>query len=278
MIYDKPSAPVLSDFIHTFSLEDGQEGAGPPRSTTFATITTFSSLLSHRAQYYRRSDLNHDDNTANIAEDENNNNNNEDDDDEHETIQKMMWKVGITTALAVGAQAAGVSDLVAEGMLTGRSSLSLESRMDDIATNHVVVSRQTSTVLNGTGTMNMTAWDIEVNAACQGALSKLAQATNPSGTCTCYNLPVLNNNTGAFEADLRLYQISAARDDFAGISQNQIQVSLSYNGASVSPVSAQTAAAKVVAKRQNTNVQLLQTYMFVGQIDQEKLQTTNMNM
>lgn len=191
----------------------------------------------------------------------------------------MMWKTGITAVFAVGAQAGGVADLVAEGMLTGRSSLSLESRMDDMANNHVVVTRQTSTVLNGTNTMNMTAWDIEVNAACQNALSKLAQATNPSGTCTCYNLPALNNNTGAFEADLRLYQISAARDDFAGISQNQIQVSLSYNGASVSPVTAQTAAAKVgAAKRQNTNVQLLQTYMFVGQIDQDKMAATNMNM
>lgn len=193
----------------------------------------------------------------------------------------MMWKAGITAALAVGgAQAGGVADLVAEGMLTGRSSLSLESRMNDVAEN-VVVSRQASTVaLNGTGVMNMTAWDIEVNAACQAALSKLAQATNPSGTCTCYNLPVLNNATGAFEADLRLYQISGARDDFAGISQNAIQVSLSYNGASVSPVTAQTAAAKVVlpTKRQNQNVQLLQTYMFVGQIDQDKLSATNMNM
>lgn len=192
-----------------------------------------------------------------------------------------MWKAGIAAAIAVGgAQAGGVADLVAEGMLTGRSSLSLESRMNDVAEN-VVVSRQASTVaLNGTGVMNMTAWDIEVNAACQAALSKLAQATNPSGTCTCYNLPVLNNATGAFEADLRLYQISGARDDFAGISQNAIQVSLSYNGASVSPVTAQTAAAKLVVptKRQNPNVQLLQTYMFVGQIDQDKLSATNMNM
>lgn len=191
----------------------------------------------------------------------------------------MMWKTGITAALAVGAHAGGVADLVAEGMLTGRSSLNLESRMDELGDTHVVVSRQTTTLLNGTNTMNMTQWDIEVNAACQTALSKLTQATNPSGTCTCYNLPVLNSNTGAFEADLRLYQVSGARDDFAGISQSQIQVSLSYNGASVSPVTAQTAASKVTpAKRQNGVPQLLQAYMFVGQIDPEKLAVTSMNM
>lgn len=189
-----------------------------------------------------------------------------------------MWHVGVTALLAMGAQAGGVADLVAEGMLSGRSSMSLESRMDDYASSHVVVSRQSATVsVNGTATLNMTAWDIEVNAACMAALSKLPQATNPSGTCTCYNLPVLNNATGAFEADLRLYQISAARDDFAGISQNQVQVSLVYNGASVSPVTTTTAAAKVVA-RQNQNVRLLQTYLFVGQIDQDKLTTSNMNM
>lgn len=188
----------------------------------------------------------------------------------------MKWQAGLTAVLAVGAHAGGVSDLVGEGMLAARSPMSLELRMDDYASNHVIVSRQ-ATVLNGTGNMNMTAWDIEVNAACQAALAKLVQATNPSGTCTCYNLPVLNNATGAFEADLRLYQISAARDDFAGISQNQIQVSLSYNGASVSPVTTTTAAAKIVA-RQNSNPQLLQTYMFIGQIDQDKLTATNMNM
>lgn len=184
----------------------------------------------------------------------------------------MYWHAGVTALLAVGAQAGGVADLVAEGVLTGRSSRSLETRMSEDALNHVVVTRQlqADVQLNANGTVNMTAWETTVNAACMAALAKLTEATNPSGTCTCYNLPAINNETGAFEADLRLYQLSTARDDFAGIPADQVQVSLSYNGASVSPVSAATAAQKLSA-RQNTNLKLLQTYLFVGQIDPTKL-------
>lgn len=186
----------------------------------------------------------------------------------------MFWSTVGTALLAVGAQAGGVANLVAEGYLTGRSTRSLEARMGEDAANHVVVARQTSgsasVPLNANGTVNMAAWDAQVNAACLAALQKLPEATNPSGTCTCYNLPVLNNATGAFEADLRLYQLSAARAEFAGIPADQVQVALSYNGASVSPVSASTATQKVTA-RQNTDLKLLQTYLFVGQIDQTKL-------
>lgn len=184
----------------------------------------------------------------------------------------MFWQAGLSALLAVGAQAGGIGDLVAEGYLAERSSQSLESRMANDALDRVIVSRQGSpnVQLNPNGTVDIAAWDAQVNTACIAALSKLTQATNPSGTCTCYNLSVLNNVTGAFEADLRLYRISAARESFAGIPPNQVQVSLSYNGASVSPVSATTAATKVAA-RQNPAVELLQTYLFIGQIDADKL-------
>lgn len=145
---------------------------------------------------------------------------------------------------------------------------------------HVVVVRQeapSGVVLNADGTINMTAWEEETNAACVKVLAGLSQATNPSGTCTCYNLPALNNQTGAFEADLRLFQLSAPRDDFAGISPGNIQVGLSYNGASVSPVSQNTAAKKVVVQTRQVaaattqNLTLLQTYLFVGQIDTSRI-------
>lgn len=194
----------------------------------------------------------------------------------------MFWQAGLSALLAVGVQAGGIGDLVAEGYLTGRSPRSLESRMADDALDRVIVSRQLSSTvqLNANGTVNMTAWDAQVNAACTAALSKLTEASNPSGTCTCYNLPVLNNATGAFEADLRLYQLSAPRAEFAGIPADQVQVSLSYNGASVSPVSAATAGTKVASRQTTTTgtgLKLLQTYLFIGQIDANKL-SLNMNM
>lgn len=193
----------------------------------------------------------------------------------------MFWQVGLSALLAVGAQAGGIGSLVAEGYLSGRSPRSLESRMVEDATDRVVVSRQLQSTVqfNANGSVNMTAWDAQVTAACEAALSKLTEASNPSGTCTCYNLPVLNNATGAFEADLRLYQISAARAEFAGIPADQVQVALSYNGASVSPVSAATAGAKVVGRQtaSGASLKLLQTYLFIGQVDPNKMSlSTNM--
>ena len=136
-------------------------------------------------------------------------------------------------------------------------------------------------LLNQDGTINMTAWDAQANEACSTALSHLPGASNPSGTCICYNLPALDNITGTFEADLRLYQISSPSGQFSGIPAENIQVGLSYSGASVSPVTASTASEKVVvstvtprqddASSNNTNLKLLQTYLFVGQIDKNQM-------
>ncbi|ROV95210.1 hypothetical protein VMCG_08569 [Cytospora schulzeri] len=188
----------------------------------------------------------------------------------------MLWKTGMTALLAAGAHAGGVADLVAEGVLAGRSPKALGQRTEDDGARLIVVDRRASPTvqLNQNGTMDMEAWDAEVDAACQAVLGKLKKATNPTGTCTCYNLPVMNNQTGAFEADLRLYQLSTPTGDFEGISADQVQVALSYKGASVSPVSAATAAQKVNMRRDDTegDPTLLQTYFFVGQVDADKLQ------
>lgn len=145
----------------------------------------------------------------------------------------------------------------------------------------ILAPRQDSNAtFNPDGSINMTSWDAEATAACNNALSNLPAASNPSGTCICYNLPALNNVTGAFEADLRLYQLSQPTGDFAGIPPQNIQVGLSYHGASVSPVTPQTAAEKFVTRQAtssmvgtgtNSNLVLLQTYLFVGQIDASEM-------
>lgn len=162
--------------------------------------------------------------------------------------------------------------------LAGRSPAAFDRQMMEMADTRVIFARQSSNVvLNQDGTINMTAWDEEATTACNSALSALPQASNPSGTCVCYNLPALNNATGTFEADLRLYQLSEPTGQFTGIPPQNIQVGLAYHGASVSPVSANTAAKKVITpvKRQaattNQNLKLLQTYLFVGEIDKDRM-------
>ena len=236
----------------------------------------------------------------------------------------MFWTIIATSLLAVQAQAGGSVErsmaeaaiLAARGIDNIDSAMqhvdrrmpvdnandnmpryASESESSEIAyADRVVVPRATANatsdttdigngvVLNADGTINMTAWDNTATAACNIALAKLPESSNPSGTCTCYNLPALNNVTGAFEADLRLYQISTPRDTFSGISPDNIQVGLSYAGASVSPVSMATASALVVGRDTTTSsnatvpgLKILQQYLFVGQINKD-LMTTDMTM
>lgn len=175
-----------------------------------------------------------------------------------------------------------------------RNSPSVERRMEEIAkaslrSRGYLVTRQSTgsnttgpagSVVNPDGTINMTAWDAQASQACNAALSQYQypEDSNPSGTSVCYNLPALDNTTGTFEADLRLYQVSAPSGAFSGIPPQNVQVALSYSGASVSPVNASTASqGTAVSRRQNTarsgsaNVKLLQRYLFVGQIDKTQM-------
>lgn len=177
--------------------------------------------------------------------------------------------------------------------------MELETRMeyfaegDDIVkrhpTLHTVVKRQSSNSgvkLNPDGTINMAAWEIAANTACTRALSQLAKSTNPSGHCICYNLPALNNQTGEFEADLRLYQLSQPTGDFAGIPPERVMVELSYNGAQIQRILNSTARQPRPVRRQAAdpaaapsppvgpnaaNLRLVQSYLFGGKIDSNRM-------
>lgn len=144
--------------------------------------------------------------------------------------------------------------------------------------------RQTTTP---TGKVNVTAWDEQTSAACISSLEALnGVASNPSGMAVCYNLPFLDNSTGVFEADLRLFQIAAPTGGFAGIASANVQVGLSYNGATVSAVNASSLKRSEgtsliswprneegVQKRQAMVPTLVQSYAFVGQINKNLLAT-----
>lgn len=140
--------------------------------------------------------------------------------------------------------------------------------------------------LNSDGTLNMTAWNAATNDACVKALVSLSKSSNPSGNCICYNLPSLDTKTGVFEAELRLYRISEPRDAFAKVSPQDVKVGVQYHGASVSPISANelmgvgnvTSQMHIVQPREvTTTPTLVQSYMFVGQIDKVKM-AENMSM
>jgi hypothetical protein len=184
----------------------------------------------------------------------------------------MIWgKTFAASLLATGAYA-GVANMGA--VMVPRDTM-MESRMEDLVT-PMLHKRQSSTTINLNPTnssMNMTLWNSQTSALCMSALSQLTVASNPAGTAVCYNIPSLDTTTGAFMADLRLFQVSTPFGDFASIPPEKIQVGLQYNGASVSPVSQSAVAARDVHELRNraVNPTPLQTYMFVGQIDKAQL-------
>ncbi|KAI9819347.1 MAG: hypothetical protein M1832_004052 [Thelocarpon impressellum] len=81
-----------------------------------------------------------------------------------------------------------------------------------------------------------TVWDIETKAACMESLRALnGTASNPSGLAVCYNLPSLNNATGQFKADLRLYRVAPPTAEWEGIPDGDISADLRFKGAAVTP-------------------------------------------
>lgn len=132
-------------------------------------------------------------------------------------------------------------------------------------TNNAITTNNTNTA------QNLAQWDTTTNTACLSALTSLRQSSNPSGTCICYNLPALDSTTGMFEADLRLFKVSASRGAWAGIAPGDIMVGLRYNGATVSEVKPGDMGRNASEGVGEDGVQLLQTYMFVGQIDDAKM-------
>jgi len=134
--------------------------------------------------------------------------------------------------------------------------------------------------------INVTQWDADTMAACTNTLEALnGVASNPSGMAVCYNLPFLENTTGVFQADLRLFTISPPTGAFANIPSANVQVGLSYIGATVSAVNASTLARREdrisliswprsengMEKRQASVPTMAQSYAFVGQINADLL-------
>ncbi|KAI1653753.1 hypothetical protein F4813DRAFT_244506 [Daldinia decipiens] len=182
----------------------------------------------------------------------------------------MVWLSAAVASLFASSALASMEPMVG-GIMNTRATM-LDTRFDDAnadADTDSLERRQTTSTPNNSQA-NMTQWNTDTAAACMTALSQLVAASNPSGTAVCYNLFSLDTNAGTFMADLRLFQVSTPFGEFEGIPPEDISVGLQYNGASVSPVG-QGAQPSNVSKRQSSTPTLLQTYMFVGQIDKAQM-------
>ncbi|EDU48001.1 hypothetical protein PtrSN002B_005980 [Pyrenophora tritici-repentis] len=128
---------------------------------------------------------------------------------------------------------------------------------------------------------NLVKWEEQTKAACMATLANLnGQASNPSGIAVCYNLPFLDSKTGVFQAELRMYNVSAPINPWLGVTAADVSMTLSYLGATVQNmqgnVTKRDLSAPIVdgqlvektVKRQNINgMQELKVLMYVGRIN-----------
>lgn len=185
----------------------------------------------------------------------------------------MLFTAALTTALLASRACAEIRPHAMDPMIQVRSPDVLEEDYRVVADRYLS-KRQTNGNTDNAG--DITSWMQDTETACREALAQLNSATNPSGAGLCYNLPALDTNTGVFEADLRVFKVSEPSGVWAGITPQDIDVGLSFNGASVSPVQADRMTGGGMqgdlARRQAAaQPQLLQSYMFIGQIDPSRM-------
>lgn len=115
--------------------------------------------------------------------------------------------------------------------------------------------------------LNDPATNMTIAMACVDALADITKVSNAAGWAACYNVLYLNNQTGIFEADLRLYQVSQPSGAFVGIPNSNIHLTLNYPKAAISASSQQIKRSELATRQTNSNMSQLQQYSVVGQIN-----------
>ena len=78
-------------------------------------------------------------------------------------------------------------------------------------------------------------WEELTEHLCKTALSDAHDiATNPSGIESCYNILTFDIASGTFDADLRIFQISLAREGWQDMKSDSLSLGLNYEHAEVS--------------------------------------------
>lgn len=77
-------------------------------------------------------------------------------------------------------------------------------------------------------------WDQQTDTTCISTLKTLnGLPSNPSGISVCYNVRSLNNSTGVFQVDLRLFQIASSTGSWSQLRGSDVSLDLIFAGATV---------------------------------------------
>jgi len=200
-------------------------------------------------------------------------------------LRETMWQPALAASLLLLGQASAgvISDVV--GRVVKKDD-TLAGSMRRFVDSVVEPMERRQSAPATAPAMNVTQWDGQTMAACTSALEMLkGKASNDAGMAVCYNLPFLDNSTGVFQADLRLFLISPPVGKFANIPSQNIMVALSYAGASVSPLNSSAIGRRSqdvsliswprheLYRRQSVEPTMTQAYAFVGQINKDVIGT-----
>lgn len=113
-------------------------------------------------------------------------------------------------------------------------------------------------------------------ASCTAALTLISSKPESlSGMSLCYNILQLNNDTGVFKSDLRLFKTAEPREAWANISSRDLVPTVEFKGSGASLAGEPKRANP--AEPFTGVMQLKESYVFVGQINPQFLNRT-MNM
>jgi hypothetical protein len=129
-----------------------------------------------------------------------------------------------------------------------------------------------SAVAAATPSVDPAAWNIEADQSCQAAIDQLGGlSSSQSGMAACYNVPFLDQTTGTFESELRIYNVSAPTGGFVGAAIGSMSISMTYSDAAFSEFNGSLASRSLEARQiSSTGVrqgQLVSIKRYIGQID-----------
>jgi len=125
--------------------------------------------------------------------------------------------------------------------------------------------------------------NVSTQAACMSSMQGLSNVTNEAGFAACYNiLDWQENISGMFQADLRLYQASAATGQFADVPMSAITVQLNYPNSTQFSIltNSKRSLASLQRRQDQSGPTEIQQYSLVGnfkiQLDTKKLNSTEL--
>ncbi|KAK2756815.1 hypothetical protein FQN54_005261 [Arachnomyces sp. PD_36] len=125
-----------------------------------------------------------------------------------------------------------------------------------------------NTGVDSGGNFDEVAFNSTATEACLRPLQDMTSVVNPSGMAACYNIPFLDNATGVFEADIRLYRITQPNSEFTGIQPTDLSLGVMIPKASLSNPRALGAGSSGTGTAADTGgMKLLEEFQHVGQIN-----------